>query len=686
MYYIRQFILLVLITGYAGIFCQANAQPRTNSDSLLLQRLDSLKQQAQADTSLIQTYFNLAHYYLRQDSGKTAFYARRALHLADSIDSRLGRGIGNMAVGLHYIIQGNYTRGLKNSFEAEEIFGDLNRDDYLAMLYSYIGIGYSRIGNNNEALRYYLQSDSLMKKTGNPMQQAQIKANIGIIYGSRGHHRSTISYFKDAMVIIEEHGTPAHLALGYHNIGVAYRHLNEHDSALVYLEKGLDIRRNNNNRFGLASSLHNLGKVYIELEQFEHALSYLEEAIELQQEVGDYGNLLTAYLDAGKIYDNLQRSQQAKEFARKSLEIAEQVGDLNHQAEAILLLSSLEEQEGNYRAALTYHKTHRELQDSLADQNRSEAFEEMRARYESQEMQQEIELLQQEQKLQQAELARARVLRNSLIGGSAALLVILGLLFLRYRAGRKHETLLQAKNKQLQELSEEKSEYLNIAAHDLKTPLGSILGLAELIKDTESASDETRQNAELIYISAFRMLDLIKQFLDVNAIESGKKLADIRPVDLAPVIDKIVKHYTYRAKWKDIEIIAEQNARPLPAIADPSVFREVMENIVSNAVKYSPRGKRVWIRSECLNHTLRIEVEDEGPGLSEEDQQQLFQKFKRLSPDPTENEASTGLGLYIVKKMMDAMDGSVWCESRPGEGCTFIVELPLDTESYDSRL
>ncbi len=659
---------------FSGFFCKASAQPA--SDSLLLQRLDSLQQQPQVDTTLVQTYFDLAHYTLRQDSAKTAYYAHRALQVADSIDSQLGRGIGNMALGLHQIIQGNYTQGLKNSFEAENIFQDLNRGDYLAMLYSYIGIGYGRIGNNNKALRYFLQSDSLMKVHGAPMEQAQIKANIGVIYSTQGHYRTTIRYFNEAMGIFEEYGTPLHLALGYHNIGVAYRHLNEYDSALVYLNKGLDLRKGSNDRFGLASSIHNLGMVYFDLEQYEFALSYIEQAIELLQELGDQGNLTKAYLDGGRTYQKLNQPLKAKEFIQKAIEIAENTGSLNLQAEAKLLLSNIAEEEGNYQKALALLQANQQLQDSLDDQNQSEAFEEMRAQYETREMEQQIELLEQEQQLREAELARTKGFRNSLIGGSVALLIILSLLLLRYRAGKKHEALLLAKNKQLEDLSEEKSEYLHIAAHDLKSPLSSIIGLAELIKDTESSPEEMRNHAEYIYISAFRMLDLIKQFLDVNAIESGKKLAEVRPVDLSPTLQKVIEHYKYRANWKDIDIKVELKSEQLPAVADPTIFREVMENILSNAVKYSPKDRKIRIRSESTDHVLRIAVEDEGPGLSKEDQHHLFQKFKRLSPNPTEDEGSTGLGLYIAKKMVDAMEGKIWCESRLGEGCTFVVELP----------
>lgn len=677
MIYLRKFILYILFVGLTGALWHVNAQ--TRSDSLLLHRLDSLKQ-VPADTSLIQTYFNLAHFYLRQDSAKTGFYAHRALEVADSIDSQLGRGIGHMSLGIHHIIQGDYKQGLINSFEAESIFQKLDHDEYLAMLFSYIGIGYNRMGNNNEALRYYLKSDSLMKLVGGPMQRAQIKANIGIIYSHQGHHPSTIRYFKEAYTIIKELGSEGQIALIEHNIGVAYRHLNENDSALVYLERALDRRKKINDQFGLASTYQNVGRVYIEKEQYEYALGYIEAAIGLQEELGDRANISATYLYAARIFFNLDNYLKAKSYGQKSLETASATGRLDHQAEALHFLSTVEEAQSNLEAALSYLRRYTSLQDSLAEQNRAEAFEEMRARYETQEMEQQIELLEQDQQLHEAELARGRVLRNSLFGGSGALLIILGLLYLRYRAGKRHEELLQAKNKRLEELSEEKSEYLNIAAHDLKTPLSSIMGLAEMMKDPEYSLEETRQHAEFIYISSFRMLDLIKQFLDVNAIESGKKLAEVRPVDLAPTVEQIVEHYKYRAQWKEIEIKKEIKSPKLPAIADPSSFQEVMENMVSNAVKYSPRGKQVWIRSECRDHTLRIEVEDEGPGLSEEEQQLLFKKFKRLGPEPTEGEGSTGLGLYIAKKMMDAMNGKIWCESTPGKGATFIVELPLAEE------
>jgi signal transduction histidine kinase len=105
-----------------------------------------------------------------------------------------------------------------------------------------------------------------------------------------------------------------------------------------------------------------------------------------------------------------------------------------------------------------------------------------------------------------------------------------------------------------------------------------------------------------------------------------------------------------------------------------------LSNIISNAVKYSPHGKNVYVRMKASNEEIRIEVQDEGPGISADDMKKLFGKFARLSARPTGGEHSTGLGLSIVKKMVEAMNGKVWCESEVGKGATFIVDLPINIQ------
>jgi signal transduction histidine kinase len=134
-----------------------------------------------------------------------------------------------------------------------------------------------------------------------------------------------------------------------------------------------------------------------------------------------------------------------------------------------------------------------------------------------------------------------------------------------------------------------------------------------------------------------------------------------------------------------VQYLPMQDDSMLIVLADKQAFWQVLDNFISNAVKYSPRGKNVWVRTlsrrdESGNLVGRLEVQDEGPGISESDMKKLFGKFARLSARPTGGEHSTGLGLSIVKKMVEAMNGKVWCESELGKGATFIVELPSQTD------
>ncbi|MEZ5673303.1 MAG: PAS domain-containing sensor histidine kinase [Thiotrichaceae bacterium] len=235
---------------------------------------------------------------------------------------------------------------------------------------------------------------------------------------------------------------------------------------------------------------------------------------------------------------------------------------------------------------------------------------------------------------------------------------------------------IEVKNQQLICLNQERDEFLGIVVHDLKNPLQSIQGAAELIETAfcDFSQAELVDFAQLISESSRRMFELISNLLDVNRIESGKYAVNLQEVNLVSIIYRMVKDYTQRAQAKDITLHFDVTV-PKLAWVDKNIVVQILENLISNAIKYSPTGKQVYIRLLSQQHYLRCEIEDEGPGISAEDQEKLFGKFNRLTARPTAGEHSTGLGLFIVKKLVEAIDASVWCQSQLGSGCTFIVEF-----------
>jgi signal transduction histidine kinase len=242
-------------------------------------------------------------------------------------------------------------------------------------------------------------------------------------------------------------------------------------------------------------------------------------------------------------------------------------------------------------------------------------------------------------------------------------------------------------SQQLAHLNHEKNEFMGIVAHDLRNPLGAIKGFSELIVEEIESGDrpgsdqweqsraELLRSAQRIKETSERMAEMVRNLLDANRIERGEFQLSLAATNLGGVVDGVVESQRSRAAAKSQTLHVENEAKEAMALVDRNVMVQVLENLVSNAVKYSPPGKSIYVRLKRLPDAIRCEVQDEGPGLSADDQRKLFGKFARLSAKPTAGENSTGLGLSIVKRMVEAMHGRVWCESEPGKGATFVVEL-----------
>ncbi|MBU2513311.1 sensor histidine kinase [bacterium] len=239
----------------------------------------------------------------------------------------------------------------------------------------------------------------------------------------------------------------------------------------------------------------------------------------------------------------------------------------------------------------------------------------------------------------------------------------------------EQRSLLKEQNLQLEIMNREKDEFIGITAHDLKSPLNAIVGFADLIQHNDTIDEETRQHASYIVSSSMNMVQRINNLLDVGEAESGYDLL-LQPFDFRNSVEKTVQDFKFHAQKKEITIKLLFPEHPVMTLANEKWMSEIIGNLVSNAIKYSPKHKTVELRLFTKDRKAILEVADQGPGVTESDLPKLFKKYSRGSAKPTGGETSTGLGLYIVKKMTQRMGGNTWCESKPGEGCRFYVEFP----------
>lgn len=240
---------------------------------------------------------------------------------------------------------------------------------------------------------------------------------------------------------------------------------------------------------------------------------------------------------------------------------------------------------------------------------------------------------------------------------------------------------LVVSNDSLREASELKSQLLNIASHDMKNPLTAIREFARIIRDEIGQDSHLDELLQLIYSSSNEMLELVTQLLDSAALESGQLVLNTRPVNMASLAEIVVHRNTNQAKLKGQTIKFETHGEPeTMVLADFDRLQEAMDNLLSNAIKYSPLESTIEVSVQANKEAVRFNVRDYGPGLSDLDRTKLFGKFAKLSAQPTGGESSTGLGLSIVKQIVELHNGQVFVESELGTGSQFSIQLATMSE------
>lgn len=242
---------------------------------------------------------------------------------------------------------------------------------------------------------------------------------------------------------------------------------------------------------------------------------------------------------------------------------------------------------------------------------------------------------------------------------------------------RTHLALKTARDR-LKQLAEDKDELLGILAHDLKNHLGGMEMSANLLRDRLGGTnnDRSAQLAENIFNSSSQLLSFVKEFLANAAADHSIKVAPVA-LNLSTAAAAAVHQYHDVARRKHLDFQTEFDPDKTTVLADPSALRQVLDNLVSNAVKFSPPGKLILVRVQPQDSYVECLIKDHGPGFTTEDRAKMFRRYGRLSARPTGGEPSTGLGLSIVRKLVAAMNGELHCESAPGAGAAFTIRLPV---------
>ncbi|MES2764411.1 MAG: tetratricopeptide repeat-containing sensor histidine kinase [Bacteroidota bacterium] len=573
-------------------------------------------------------------------------FLKDSLALFEKLDDNHGRLRVLLNTGLVHQSQGKFDVALSHLFDALEI-ANLTGDTALkATILGNLGSIYNSLGRYDKAMAYYFEVLPMVEDAGDMKKSAGLLANIANTYINLGQFETALTYQNKAAAVFKNLSDKVGLSRILLNIGYNYESREELTTALEYYTDALKIFEEISDASNEAVTLLNISVVYRKQGNFDSALEFLHQSLALAEKIGDARLETLVLANIGEVFKEQGDDENALSHLEIALQGTQELALKQREYEIHAQLSGLFEKSGDTAKAFEHFKKYTELREETLNQKIQENVAGMQLRFNVEKSEKEKEIF----RLRNVEL-------------SSALAQV------------------EALNKHLVELNNEKNEFLGIAAHDLKNPLAGIMLSASLLQhrfDRMTPEQRSRYLGQ-IEVTAKRMSDIITNLLDINTIESGSMNIAIEKVNLDEAIQQVLKDYQERCKAKDISVTYFAKCASPLVLADKNALTAVLENIFSNALKYSPLATSIAVELNDSNGSLECSIRDSGPGISTGDQQNLFKKFARLSAKPTAGEHSTGLGLWIVKKLTDLMNGNIRCESELGQGTTFFLKLPKNS-------
>jgi signal transduction histidine kinase len=620
--------------------------------------------------------------------------------------------------------------------QASALGAVLNLPKSLAQPINFMGVAQNYKGNRLMAFEHYDQALTISMDQGDSLQIAHSNNNLGRLFFEQGLLSRSYTYFIKALSIFEAINDPTGLAYTYQSLANLYKMQKDYAKAENNYLRANKLRLDLRNTRDVMSAYLQTARLYEEIKQGDKALMYFQRADSAGMVINDEINLAEiktfiaehylnedslekaesmcleglkviqaknivrmlphAYLTLGQVKLQKHELASAREYFTQALSISSVTNDLAPKMRSYYQLWKLAEKSKDRHGELENMNRYLVLRDSVKDLDLARQVERLQFEIEIERKERENELLKLNQAKTEITVERQR-LQNIILVVIVGFVSILSLVQWRNSKRRReiNETLeqqnrfiqnqrreivdqnekLSRRNVQLSDINHEKDTLMSIVAHDLKSPLNTIKGVADLMEIEGRLTEDQRKYVSMTKEATQAGLYLIKDLLDVHMLEENV-LPHYSKFDVSDFLLRKVNAFQPLADAKNIHLSITR-IESEEVYLDADYLGRIVDNLITNAIKFSNRNSTVDVAAGRAGNTIWISIKDQGLGFSENDKADLFQKFKRLSSRPTGGETSNGLGLAIVKTLVDRMKGTIELRSEKGKGSEFVVHLPL---------
>ncbi|MEM8528430.1 MAG: tetratricopeptide repeat-containing sensor histidine kinase, partial [Bacteroidota bacterium] len=582
---------------------------------------------------------------------------------------KMSRGMNDRMLILDALsIQGKTLRSMSRWDEAIEVIMkgiDLAMEGQvdsatIVVNYNHLGNIYSDQNQFEEALDYYQKSISFMRNQ--ERRKAITTMNIGLIHYRLEDYEIATEYFLNSLEVAQRIEAKLVIAHCYQKIGLVKRVTEEFEEAKKYYRLAIQQFEVVNDRSMLAYVHSNLAGIYSDEKNFDLAIEELLLSLSIQEEIEDRVGECYTLNNLGRAYKDLGDFQTAINYFSRSKKAAIEAGVLLINKDAAELLSEIYASRGDFEKAYSYHVEFKMLDDSTFNETKTSRIAELEEKYQNEQKQKEIELLNAENEIASLELKEQENLRNYLIVAAFLLVLLIGVVYNRYQLKAKANT-------KLKELDLLKTNFFTNISHEFRTPLTLILSpLQNLLKQETSA--KKKEALTVIHRNATILTELTNQLLDLSKLEAGELHLKSTKGEFSAFIRVVCASFESLASAQNIEFIKHIDDAPEEAYFDEDKVQKILNNLLSNAFKFTSKDGKVIIQVTLIEDKLAISVQDTGQGISPDDQQLIFKRFHQNRTNAP-NAAGTGVGLTLSKELALLHKGDITVASEPGQGATF---------------
>ena len=543
------------------------------------------------------------------------------------------------------------------------------------------GYYYENKADYKRAIDYYLQTLDEARKIGDIDHEINALTDLTVMYTEMKQPQKAKDVYLECVALNKQRGDARSLVTAYINLAPLYNHLGLYDSALSFLQEGLRIGKPLEEKGveDLSNLYNNLGQTYYYLKDYDKSIIYFAGNYRRHLAREGLNGKATLWFDVLNLADSYTQKGQldsASKYATMAMTLAGELNSKGKQSDTYQILSKLAQRKGDYKKAYEYQSKWYELDTAIVNGEAYKAIAELEEKYEARQRENEMLLL-------QGEISQQKFHTRIMLIASASLLIVAiaaaGAFILKRRVNQKLQAtndLVTRQNERLSELNYEKNSLISIVSHDLSTPFASIGMWTQLMQsDVSNLTIEQKKALSRIEQATAYGEKLIRHILDVEKVQTNQHKLQLENLDLRIFSESIIDMFQPAAARKNIQLRLECPEKSLYFLSDRQLLTRMIENLLSNAIKYTERGKNVWMSVSEERDAISIKVRDEGVGIEKDELPHLFAKYSKISSQPTNGEPSTGLGLSIVKRICEELNGKISCESSLGEGSIFTVVL-----------